>query len=855
MKKEPPASTARPSQKVAISTIWHLTDLHLDPKRLPGSADGKHIPVGASTQDFAVDYWSALEEFAARKPADIVVFTGDAVDAPAVSAKPRTGLFHRLLSFGLAPATPASEPLGQRKRAFEHARDLIQRIAGWHQLNPELNRRVVVCPGNHDVDWAASGKDGDASRRAFMDAMSKFLTPQSKKPFVTLSQLGIKIACFDTCALEGRQFDFSGHSVRLGAPSAPLRMIRELLERSGKTRESLRVGSGELGIVVQHHPPGSVMAPAVELKAFEIAIAAEQAKRELCRAGYRVFLHGHHHTSLARTEHSYVITGGADAGQKAVVIGAEDMYNGFNVLECAVSLVTGEARLRIQPYRVRGNALAPVGNPWLMSVDPPYSSPIGAIQVVERINEHGDARTDTYFHEVPLPPHPHRGGGGEMGELQDWVDQDGAWVRDIPRVIAAPVGKTAAPICCGLTADTEASFVTTASRDRNNTIEGKLRVRVQRRGGGSVSVLERTITNAAYAVSQHHQARQFGAPSLVRGQQAGWECTIFVQRVPAKRLEIMVRLPFQIDTDIEVELLTGVELEDGTIAPDFRLLDFTEVTVEKALKAKRIRASVKQPLTGVSYVLRWRLPPEHPTLLDLTSEHRRGYSLAVEAAERLLERLTGARRSPQIIQRYHDAFEKFTLAWSQWLGGHRPSDIEWSLLVPSSPIPTFDDLAAGHEFTVAPTLVCAVANFPAGDPRWGQDWRVGASCAGRAYSVNQSVYYTAPARRPGVVTPEIAWASGDLSPYEPNPDGSHHEWLYCVPVTHPTRPDVVFAVACLGGYDRESKLYLEAQIPGDAWGGLGMDETLLREGSTLGAELYLRHLLRVATENAIDELR
>lgn len=835
---QPHWTTAAPPKR---GRIWHVSDLHFHPDRNPGAPDAKDKPTAAAPGAFDTDAFQHLLALAAEKPANVLVLSGDFVQGSALAAAPpppaalapastRTEAILRWLGtlFGNdeeegAPAAstpPApSGGISRRRQAFERAVAFARSLSDAHGLGDRLASHVVVCPGNHDVDWvaaleAAPGDASPASLAEFEAAMQPFLRPSVQAPFCIDEDTGVCVLTLDTAYLGGTQFARRDRNSPEDAPAYSPMLMRQAFAAARRAHGgAAAVPEGMLGILVAHHPPSVTPTAYIEIKAFETAIGAAQAKDELHRAGFRVVLHGHKHKAVVQEERVRV-PGHPEAARMAI-ISAPTLLDttgalGFYVIETAVAPLCGEARLLVTHYDFADFRPRATEPPILIVVPPRSRGAAKRVRVVEFIGVDGDGRTDFSIHDLPVP---RRGASETLG----WTWEQGQWVRIVPRAVDVPTAHTTdpsvAPLCAGVTAS--------AAMEHDNHRGARswnLRVAADPSVTRYASVMERTVTAHCYAVSEVHQQRIYGSPDVLPQLPSGWETLVHVMRQPAEMLEFSIHLPFAVPYDLPVRVRTYTETPDGSLATAEGLEEFSLIRVEKVLAAKRIRVWVEHPLMGVAYSVEWKLPIDHPDLVARERVDGQKYSYAVLQAERLRLALVQARETPagrelvrQMVRRQLEPlFERLREA-----GAVEPEEeLEWALYVPNQPLPTPGTLQTSGPVP-RPELVPVAANYEAGDPRWDATWKAGMGVVGRAYALNQTVRYVGPTSvhfRPRRQDP---WNSAEVPVYQPLDGHAPHSALWAVNVLHPTRKqgDVNWAALSVGTSRRDALFTLDVLLP------------------------------------------
>ncbi|MGQ0646394.1 MAG: metallophosphoesterase family protein, partial [Gemmatimonadaceae bacterium] len=596
--------TVRAIEAPRVGRIVHISDLHLEPDSLPGSASAKVRPAtGVAAFDTALldRFVSGLEV----SSAELLIVSGDLVNGPSLA---RAADGSPLDAAGVA---------AQRGRGMQFAADFIRKLASRLGIT-DLARHVIVVPGNHDVDLEAA-KVGADPLTAFKAATKDFLTPFSNPPFALDENLGVAVLALDNTFLLGKDLaGKDGKPIHAGAPAFDRTAITRIAKKISEEKTALATKSDRqfdpLGIVVAHYPPGVVPTGEIDLELVEISFGAAQAKSALVEAGFGLFLHGHKHTAYVQEE-SGRSPGDDERGNSAVVLGAASLTQpprgssaGINRLEYAANTKCGGGNVLVHAYNlVDFKPIKATVEPWRVSVPTPAVGVARLVRLNERIDVFGDSRTDVTFYDIPVPS-DRRGAGL-------WETKAGKWVRTFERLVQVPGMLTGAPLVKALPQnhDVEAN----ALRVSDTTDDGGRSWHVQVRAApdaGSVSFTERTWSLNGYALSVDQQREVFAAP---RGNDDfyGWENLAHCVREPVEELEFFIRYPYEMNpAACEVRVETSVE-ESGALASVsprdvYRddLLQFSRVRVEQMQFMRRLRVVIARPILGVTYWVLWKLP-------------------------------------------------------------------------------------------------------------------------------------------------------------------------------------------------------------------------------------------------------
>lgn len=761
-------------------TIWHFTDLHFSVAPPVAREDSKARPYGRKF--FEGDPFRALLEYAGDAEdlrADFLVFSGDFIDATA-----------------LPPSSEGDDRDREsqrkaRRTAFAFARQFIVDMAKAHKLDRYMHERVVVCPGNHDVDWSAALKEPGESLTDYLASFGAFLGHHSDRPFTPPGTGGVCILPLDTTPLGGAPFhDISQAPVQLDAGAYVPRQIDTALatlrrDATGRTA----CPHGVLGIVVSHHPPTVTPTPEVEVKPFEIAIGAGQAKYRLHSEGFRVFLTGHKHMAVAHQESLYPFSGDSAEGL-VILTGAPfsadaGRKRGFQVLEYAVAPDSGETRILVHAHDFDGFTPQPQP-PRSFSIAAHDVRPAAVLRLTHRIGISGDSRADFEFQGVPIP-------SGD--ELTGWTLKNHKWVRQFWREEASDQDTASRPLVASLVpgatvkADVPEHLKTKANRSFCIQVDVPRNTRHQ-----FISFMERVFHHGAFAVSKGHQRRVCGNSNVCPGVELGWEGIFHFLREPVHRLEFSIHLPFALRGQYLVELEVWTEGSDGEYTPDPSLLRFSPHRIETNFRAKRISVTVDQPLVGVGYCVKWELPENDPALGE-TGPPEAAHEQAIQWAMALQSMVLrfGTDRHGQIEEALRELMEGHIGELISAGVAARDDQIEWALFVP-------DRRGDARPTTTPegrPVLTPAFASYGSTDQQW-MNWPAGVGVVGRAFALNSEVEAIRPRSSRYVPPSQDEWTNPRMPVYEAKPGSIDHSVLYGLPVHVPDRADIVWGVLSIG---------------------------------------------------------
>jgi 3',5'-cyclic AMP phosphodiesterase CpdA len=777
--------------------IWHFSDLEfppggakfIDKKATPHGVEITHYP----PYDVLLDYVGRRE----RWKGGILVVSGDFISGSAVER-----------AVSKKDGDPAAARAKYRRDAFKHATDFIEQLAARLTRAGEAGVVVVVCPGNQDVDLhAAAGDDPGEPLWAYEEAVKGHVQP-GKGAYK--EYLGACMLALDTTRLTGSVFQLPRriggggrrrYDVQLDGSLYDADEIAGALGRLRAEGTAERVEKGELlGIVVAHHPPSITPSPWLEVKPFETAVGAGQAKQTLARSGFRVFLHGHKHTAVIHEE--AIFPGYPEPSDRILVLGAPAFLaaggddRGFSVVEFLVSPESGEARVLVHPHSLRGRE-QPHALPARRFLLPPrVRVPAGVIRMSASIDNHGDCRLDTEYLEIPLPPEPtldHWGG---------WKRGHKGWSRRFERSVVSDLDTASKPMVRSLCPDVDAdleSLPPTAERRANRNYAIKV---TAGQTATHASFLERVFLPCACAVSIAHQQRVTGTASRIPGVGNGWEGVMHVLREPTRRLELVVELPFPLKDNPVMDVRAYVE-QNGKLEEDPVLLDFSPPHPAANFAARRICVSFENPVVGVAYVIRWRLPAEDPLTPRDDPDGLHPYLERAEAC-----RAGALQRNAEGMHHWlADIVSRILGGHAQRVGTPRLSELDWSLYVLDRPL-------AGMEAVGARPRLVAVAASRKIEEGWAW-WEAGQGVAGRVYA-RKEVVREFPRRASHSGKGDIAdeWARTGIDAYEMTGDTvGAHQVLYGIPVFAPASSHWMWGVFCIGSSRTTPRLDLDVEIP------------------------------------------
>lgn len=748
---------AQPATRPICGRIWHISDLHWSIDAPPGQAGGELS--GLPKEALAIDIHADLMRLAEREKGDVLVVNGDLV----------------------VGREAAGDPSGaKRDAAFTASLGLVRRLANALGLGDQTKTRVVICPGNHDVDRTPGGGPDDALE-VFRQATEEFITPFSPSPWLWDPTIGIALHAINTSR-------YGATPLSVGSTPLPTSVDRPVfdlarLDGSIATQSEMRDGQlplTVLGIAVAHHPFTIAAEHVPQASLITQPLAGAKAQEKLQRAGFGVFLHGHRHQGLGRIERTYDERA---RRRHAVTLGAPRFgegpgESGLQVIDYAMSPRTGEARLIVRPYAITSSGMEAQPS-YCLSVPARGRSSARLVKILERIEPSADSRTDVAYFDVPVRVR------GTKDVAPGWqCEQGDALVRRFPRLVQTPGAPTGAARVLAL--DDHCSAKTTREQvlEDDGVRHWSTEVTVRNATVESVSFLERTWSNTAYALTREHLRRIWGgrsSPLPDLDSSEPYENIRHVLRDPADSLEFFVRFPFALENNPRIDVRTYVEEIDAAApgvlrdvpAPEF--LEFSRIRIERMLFIKRLRVVIEHPITGVEYALVWWLPTERQAgQRSLEGDARQ----IIEDAETLRKNLitfVGRERMPRFRKPIRDFLIKKVVKEAARLGNETAEDLEWALFVPSTPLT--DVTSEGKEGMTRPELVAVLASFERDDETMSIRWKAGVGLAGRAYANGTTEMYSSAAS-----PPRDPWHTPNVETYVKKGRRSYHRYLAAFPI-------------------------------------------------------------------------
>ncbi|MCC6930369.1 MAG: metallophosphoesterase [Gemmatimonadaceae bacterium] len=794
-------------------TIWHMSDLHLRAGVDTGAAIQRADVDGLDPTAFSVDARRALFTFVERqreeaeglpdpRVANALVISGDLVH--------QSGWTDTVIVQGF-----------------------LERLRKELQLPPE---RVVVIPGNHDVNWATARTKPSASRDEFMAVTSGYTRVNEHCSSVWFDDDGLAFLLADTVAHVGVPVNLGRvvtelceafpalakkevEQVLAGAlaaevPTIAPNAIAEQLQHIAASRTPEFAASGHLpmpsdnprlpndllGFLVSHYPLLPCPYTNVEVKPFHLPVGAGPAKRVLSEAGVFVCLHGHQHVSWVHAEKTTY--GNPDV--RFCCVGAGSLTQddkAFNIIRYALMTETGEARLAIQPVYIRA-ASVQAGEIKRFYIPPRVGIPARAVRLVERIYADAHVRGDKWYSDI---------------STQGWrTDAAGKRVRKIPVVIqtdqAGPPTKIRAQ---PLTAGFHVSIDPKNPQDPGPGTRSSIRV-VADNTTDRLSFAIREFNRFAYCSTVEEKARCYGGELAVPSLAYDEEAIVHVVRVPCERLEIYVCTPDVAPTLNDLRLVTYVETAKGALEEVKQLQAMTDHTLETWPEVKRVRLTVPRPMEGAAYGVAWKLPPRRVANDDTASNpaHRDALHRGIE---QLRLKLLQGKKQAAVRAQLLAAWRPFEVSIRTRIATVCPGaeeSAEITLVVPDQPLLTLEEYQAQYEKLLRPevSLVPVLASFDHADKRYKAKITVGLGVAGVAYLTNQIIHYDS------TKTPSQPQLNGDAppSPYlalsVEGDELAKHSSLYAYPLVHPWLRGTPLGCVCVGSIEGDYHLQLEQEL-------------------------------------------
>jgi 3',5'-cyclic AMP phosphodiesterase CpdA len=255
-----------------------------------------------------------------------------------------------------------------------------EHLADHPLLGPE-DPRVLLAPGNHDVDWTQSlGKhDTRARHRPFAAAFEGFPRPKLEVPpgerplaKVSFADIGVELLLLGSAEFGGEEEKDTDRAALLdlvdklrekAAGEADLDAAKALRDRVARIDPGLvhhadlrRVSETQwrqpVRIAVLHHPVSPL--PSTEVTRYAGLINAGEVKDTLMHKGFCLVLHGHAHTGWfgserwpgRHQERAIYIASAPSLGSREV-----QEHNGFNAIEVLREQRAGETHYEIEVRR------------------------------------------------------------------------------------------------------------------------------------------------------------------------------------------------------------------------------------------------------------------------------------------------------------------------------------------------------------------------------------------------------------------------------------------------------------------------------------------------------------------------
>lgn len=758
--------------------IWHFSDIHFSVRKPgPGAEMRAETPTSLHYPSQHLKQWCAVLE----------------------------NHIPKLEQLGLLPAwIVCSGDLAHtiQSQELDVALDFLDRTRKLVRLQ---KRRVVVVPGNHDVELFGRGlAPYYAKVRQY-----QFASPEAP-PLRGEATDGLLPLPIDTNAIVGLSLLEGLNATRLarqvGVPVGDLRKVLKGLEaalpglrhRAGvvdppavtqllETVSELRRGKGKLRafpFVVCHHPLATPPTEVADLDPEDTTVLMSTMKQRLYGHGVQLVLQGHRHQAVAHKEG--LIFGAGEAANLVAVtappLGGDPsrfvMLEVVRSTDGAVRYVTGRMfSLSGFPAELEGAATQ---RPWFRKTLLDNSTTAcRLVRKVVRIEAEGFTRVDYFLHQVP-----------------DGLANGGVPIAFRPRggrVISGPdafeIGREHGSI---------APRVSLEDGPRKPPPGVDLRVLYLKGAKGPVSAVVRATAQGAHALFREEAA-------LLRGRASGDKWDLEVTDVscgaPTRLLDVIIRFPDKraVPKDLFFFAVTR-ECSDPIAEWDkrvehIRCLD--EASFSVWWEGRRVMVQVPQPLPGLIYCLAWRLPS-----LSATAADRAFSSILSRVAARLFgDPLIGewpAWAHPEVTKPAAEpgdgAFRTMIYALAdellKCLPGLREaalsSRLDIALFLPSA--------AYGDSPAAASTIQCVAALGPRGCTpwdRWRHQFRYGTGVVGRSLRTGRSVLWwpDAPPPREAIDRSYVPIAD----------EGPNHAWLCCLPAA-PKRGRAAACVLTIGGY-------------------------------------------------------
>ncbi len=693
-------------------------------------------------------------------------------------------------------------------------------------------KRVLVVPGNHDVDWSAALSEPLRSRSEFSAATKGYVVPKNHAKAIVLQESGLAFLLVDTVQYVGVpvNLDKVVDAVHSAIPQLDRRQLIEAVKRGvatevpsigpGAVEKALktirrRAGSSVLppdllGFLVSHYPLLPCPYTNVEFRPFEIPVGAGPTKRVLAENGIYVCLHGHQHSHWVHSEK----TQGGSPDVRFVCVGAGSLTQGdrgFNIIKYALMTETGEARIAVQPIVLQhaDTIEAPARR---FHIPPRTGVPARSIRLVERIEQDGSVRGDKWFSDISTA-------GWNFNVSTNRFE------LDVPIVIH--LDQSGAPLDLSFQELTP-GFSLEWKPQKDGGVPGSLgMIRISAKKDTSrLSFAYREWSRLAYCRSIMEKARCFGGDPVVPGLKYDEEALVHVVRFPCERLEIYVRTPDEAPALENVRFVTFRELENGSLEPEEAFAELTDFTIETWPEAKRMRLIVPRPLANAAYGLAWRVPLH--TKRDKHHGEKPSEPGDVKLTERLRAKLFSARDDAAVFAQLETPWKTLVREIEDLIAGMSEEVAagpwELALLVSDQEIlavTDYQERALSVSLRDPARLWPVLATFGRDDKRYNAEVSVGEGIAGHSFATNAPIWFDARNGEPtrasvkgGRTMPRVA-----PSPYVDVTVGgtrlARHSMLVAFPAALPEAGAIPLGCLCIGSFN--------GALPNK----LGLDDSLL----------------------------
>lgn len=486
-------------------------------------------------------------------------------------------------------------------------------------------QRVVVVPGNHDVEFASAnaGKGTDLFYKLVTDA--EFTHPRTEN-ISRYSEKGSVPYAVDTTALIGR--------TRLAAEikSKLPWWVRFVLPKiEGKIEESLRIEAALIlpqdfevrlasfvracreqlhdnffPIAVSHHPLSQPPGKTADTSTDDLTIHSPLLKQRLIEDGVSIIIQGHRHDSVIHTER--IVSSTSLSSTPLVVISMPSLGYQDQFLLLEILHTPGFGAHQVVGYFVGPEDYHSPRRPRPDLFETLVQAGRGRCREIRRvlyIDKTGRSRIDHYFFEVA--------GSAKFSIPLTLSTHGGAFVAEPGHKVLSYYGN-ATPI---------------SRIEGEKLVPGVESANIALILEGASHLEKPTAWLRVQAVRCHATSEQEAV--LMRPGAAKFEATAFTIPLATDHYELVIRFPDESlvpksEQDFHVFAAAPESFKDigpaewaSLDAPGHirHLVSVEGARISIATEAKRVFIGIRKPLPGLTYVVRWKLPSVEPRSSDV----------------------------------------------------------------------------------------------------------------------------------------------------------------------------------------------------------------------------------------------